>query len=127
MTPSYPPRRWIRHCHSIHCHHGCHQKGTPRRIPPPPPRPVPSPSAIECQCKSQLKPRHVRPLVCVQDADCKVGRILARQQPRSNNHLPWLAIAAIVVVVVVDIGGGWEWDVGGRGESVLCVVLCGTS
>jgi hypothetical protein len=24
----------------------------------------------------------------------------------------------------VDLGGGWEWDVGGRGE---CVVLCGTS
>jgi hypothetical protein len=38
-----------------------------------------------------------------------------------------IAITTVVFVVIVDMGGGWEWDVGGRGKSVMCVVLCGTS
>jgi hypothetical protein len=34
-----------------------------------------------------------------------------------------VTILAVVVVVVADMGGGWEWDVGGRGESLLCVCV----
>jgi hypothetical protein len=38
-----------------------------------------------------------------------------------------IAIAAVFIIIIADMGGGWEWDVGGRGESVLSVVLCGMS
>ncbi len=34
-----------------------------------------------------------------------------------------VAIAAVVVIVVADMGGGGEWDVGGGGIWVVCCVV----
>jgi hypothetical protein len=34
-----------------------------------------------------------------------------------------IAIAAVVIVVAADMGGGGEWDVGGGGIWVVCCVV----
>jgi hypothetical protein len=94
--------------------------------PPPPLPPIPSSSTIERQRESQRKPRHVRPLVRAQDANREVGHIVARRRSRSNDRLPQRRRRHHFHHR--RCGYGWRGGVGcGRGESVLCVVLCGTS
>jgi hypothetical protein len=90
VTLSHPPHRRIRCRRRIRCCCGRRGTGTPPRIShlPPHPPPVPSSSAIKCQGESKRKPRHVRPLVRVQDADHKVGCIVARRRSCSNDRPP---------------------------------------
>ncbi len=64
---------------------------SPSYSPPPPP---PPPARHHPRSNASANPSgslgmyNVRPLVCMQDADCKVSRIISRQWSHSNNHLP---------------------------------------
>jgi hypothetical protein len=114
-TPSHPPCSRICCPRRICCCRGRRGTGTPPCIShlPPPPPPIPSSSAIERQRKSKRKPQHVQPLVHVQDADRKVGCIIARRRSRASLH--------ISPVVRFDFWRGWHW---GR-VAVVCAVVVG--